>query len=133
MEGPSSSEPRIDPRWLWFGALGGPLAFALDRLAGIVFVAGGCGGASHGGSGLGLSPQASMTAITVLTGLIAIAAGLLSWRIWHETGSREEEVSAGTIRTIPFWALGSIFLSAFFFVAIVVTGVIALEIGSTCP
>lgn len=117
---------------LWLGILGGPLAFALVRLAGFVLLTGSC---VHGTSTaiFGLtSSQDLMAAITIICALIAAAAALLSWHIWRRTGRREEEQTAGGIRSVPFWALGGLFLSAVFFVAIVLTGGLAIGLSTAC-
>lgn len=123
---------RIPSLWLWLGAVGGPAAFALDRLAAILLVSEGC---RTGGSRiLGLTPsQMLVVAITAVTASIAIAAGLVSWRIWRGTGRPEDETLVGNIARVPFWALGGLFLSAIFLVAILETGVTALAVSTACP
>ena len=122
----------IPPLWLWLGALGGPIAFALDRLASIVLVSEGCG--TGGSRILGLTTSQMLVAIiTVVTALIAVAAGLVSWRIWRHTGRPEDETSVGNIARVPFWALGGLILSAIFLAAIVETGVTALAVSTACP
>lgn len=122
----------INPFLLWLGILGGPVAFALVRLAGIVLLRGPCARATSA-TIFGLtSSQDLMAAITILCALIAAAAGLLSWHIWRQTGRPEEEQTVGGIGSTPFWALGGLFLSAVFFVAIVLTGGLAIGLSTGC-
>src|SRR5438309_1259435 len=109
-----SRAERVRPLWLWVGIVTGPLAFLVVRIASIVLVSQGCG---HGAEPhmLGLSPpQLAIAGITALGALVTIAAGLLAWRIWRRTSLREDEVSAGSMPRVPFWALGGVLLSAFF-------------------
>jgi TRAP-type C4-dicarboxylate transport system permease small subunit len=73
-----------------------------------------------------------MVAITILCALSAGASGLLSWRNWRRTRRREEEQTIGTLQWVPYWALGGLFLSAVFFVAIVLTGGLAVGLSATC-
>lgn len=122
----------INPLLLWLGILGGPLAFALVRLAGFVLLKGPCTH-STSASVFGLSTsQQLMAAITIVCALIAAAAALLSWHIWRQTGRPEEEQTTGSIPSVPFWALGGLFLSAVFFVAILLTGGLALGLATAC-
>jgi dolichol kinase len=73
-----------------------------------------------------------MTAITILCALIAGASGLLSWHIWRAVGRREEEQTSGSIGSTAFWALGGVFLSGVFFIAILLTGGLALGLSTSC-
>jgi len=43
------------------------------------------------------------------------------------------KIPGGWLRTIPCWALGGIFLSVMFFIAIIVSGVSALAVRTACP
>lgn len=114
-----------NPRLLWLGILGGPVAFTLVRVAGIVLLSSNCGHSSGTASLL-------MAVITVLGALIAGGAGLLSWRIWRETGHKEDEQTRGDIAFVPFAALGGMFLSGVFGIAAVLDGGLALGLGSVC-
>lgn len=123
----------FNPLLLWLGILGGPLAFALVRLAGIVLLTGRCMHPAGSATLLGLSSsQQLMTAITIVCALIAGASWLLSWHIWRRTRRREEEQTSGSIRPVPFWALGGLFLSSVFFIFIVLTGGLALGLSTAC-
>lgn len=129
----ASRDRAVSPLLLWLGILGGPLAFALVRIAGIVLVSAGCGSATSSSGILGLSSsQDLVAAITVVGALIAAAAGLLAWRLWRQTGSPEEETSVGSVGNSPFWALGGLFLSGVFLVAIIINGGIALAVSTSC-
>src|SRR5579884_2001851 len=128
-----SRAERIHPLWLWIGILAGPLSFLMVRVAGIVLLSHGCGQTATR-SVLGLSsPQLITTGITILGVLITLAAGLLSWRIWRRTSLAEDEVSAGNMPRVPFWALGGMLLNAFFLLFILVTGGTALVLSAGCP
>jgi hypothetical protein len=128
---PQNRTERAPPLLLWFAVLGAPLAFAADRVASVVLLSHGCTSGSGGVFGL-TSTQAVTAGITIFTALIAIAAGLVAWSIWRRTGWRQDEVSVGSIPRVPFWALGGLFLSAIFLVAIVVTGGTAVALSTSC-
>jgi|SRR5579884_1452659 len=124
---------RVHPLWLWIGIVTGPLAFVLVRTAGIVLVSQTCSKAAASGL-LGLSPSQSLTAgITLLGALVTTVAGVISWRIWRRTSLGEDEVSAEGMPRVPFWALGGTLLSAFFVLAIAVTGILAVALSTSCP
>jgi magnesium-transporting ATPase (P-type) len=128
-----TSEQSFNPLLLWLGILGGPLAFALVRLAGIVLLTGPCANSAGSATLLGLSSsQQLMAAITIVCALIAGASGILSWHIWRQTGRREEEQLGGSIRSTPFWALGGVFLSGVFFIIIILTGGLAIGLSTPC-
>ncbi|HEX6510136.1 MAG TPA: hypothetical protein VF221_21105 [Chloroflexota bacterium] len=128
------SQRRIPPLWLWTGVLGGAAAFALDRIASTVLVIHSCRGGREASGLFGLTASQTVALfITILTSQIAVAAGLISWRIWRATSDPAEETTAGTIRNTPFWALGGMFLSAIFLAFIVVTGGLALAVSTSCP
>jgi hypothetical protein len=130
---PDSSGQLFNPFLLWLGILGGPLAFALVRLAGIVLLTGPCTHPAGSTTLFGLSSsQQLMAAITIVCALIAGASGILSWHIWRRTGRREEEQISGSIRAVPFWALGGVFLSSVFFIIIILTGGLALGLSTSC-
>jgi hypothetical protein len=124
----------MHPMLLWSGVLGGAIAFALDRLASVLLISNSCKKGTHPAGLLGLtSSQTLLAAITLLTALIALAAGLVCWRIWRLTGEPEEEVVVGTIGNVPFWAVGGLFLNALFLVFILYTGGTALSLSTACP
>lgn len=113
---------------LGLGVVGGPLSFALVRLAGIALLAGTCGQ----GDVVGLTPSVLMGAITVVCAALAAGTGLVSWSIWHRTRDRLEARTAESQRFVPFWALGGMFLSGTFLVFIVLSGILALALGTNC-
>src|SRR5437660_1018419 len=115
-----SPDQLFNPLLLWLGILGGPLAFALVRLAGIVLLTGPCIYPAGSTTLFGLtSTQGVMAAITIVCALTAGAAGTLSWHIWRRTGQREDEQISGSIGPVPFLALGGVFLSVVFCIIII--------------
>jgi hypothetical protein len=126
------ADRRFHPLLLWLGILGGPLAFALVRLAGLVLLAGPCTQPGRN-SVFGFSnAQWLMAAITIICALIAAAAALLSWHIWRRTARPEEEQTMAGLGSDGFWALGGLFLSAVFCVAIILTGGLAIGLSTPC-
>lgn len=123
----------VNPLLLWLGILGGPIAYGLVRLAGIVLVVNSCRHGSGSPVLLGLSgSQTLMVAITTLCALVALASGLLAWHSWRRLRGETERRSGESTRAGPFWALGGIFLSAIFFAFIVATGGLALGLSTAC-
>lgn len=128
----ATTNRHFHPVLLWLGILGGPLAFALVRLAGLALLSGPCRRpASASLFGLSTSQQL-MAAITILCALVAASAGLLSWHIWRRTARPEEEQTVDSLRSVPFWSLGGLFLSGVFFVAIVLSGGLAIGLSTPC-
>ena len=122
---------RASPLTLWAAVLGGPVAFALDRLAGILLVSSRCHRPSGGILGLSTA-QGLELAITIVTALIALAAGLVCWRFWSLTAGPGEQETLESMSYTPFLAMGGIWLSAIFLAAIIVTGGLALAISTSC-
>lgn len=123
----------VHPLLLWIGVLGGPLAFGLVRLAGLLLITGSCRHATGSAAVQGLSSsQVILAAITVLGALLAASSGLLSWRLWRRVRRYSEDQSGESMRPAPFWALGGVFLGSVFFVAVLLTGGLALGLGATC-
>ena len=73
-----------------------------------------------------VSPSARLAA------LIAMAAGLVCWRFWSLTARPAEQETLESMSFTPFLAMGGMWLSAIFLVAIVVTGGLALAISTSC-
>jgi uncharacterized membrane protein YidH (DUF202 family) len=119
---------------LWFGVLGGPIAFAIDRFTAIVLLSRPCGQRGIGSGLLGLSvTQSVLLLVTILMGLLACDAGVAAWSAWRKTARSEEETTAGNIRSVPFFALGGMFLSLVFLILIVFTGATAIVLAGACP
>src|SRR5438309_10998963 len=73
---------RVNPLWLWFGVLGGPVAFGLVRLIGSLLVISRCVRPAAGSALLGLtSAQQMMSLVTIGAAIIAAAAGIASCRV----------------------------------------------------
>lgn len=124
---------RVNPVLLWFGVLGGPVAFGLVRVAGLILVSGRCLPAAQSAALFGLSSsQERMAAVTVLAALVAGAAGIASWHAWHQARLQAEGQSGESLSQAPFWALGGLFLSCLFFVLILFTGVLAIGLATPC-
>jgi uncharacterized membrane protein YidH (DUF202 family) len=119
---------------LWFGVLAGPFAFAIDRFTAIALLSRPCGQRGIGSGLLGLSvTQSVLLLITFLMALLACDAGVIAWSAWRRTARSEEETTAGTIRTVPFFALGGMFVSLVFLILIVFTGATAIVVAGACP
>lgn len=118
---------RVKPTLLWFGFLGGPVAFGLAGVTALVLASRRCITAVHGSAWLGVSAVHLMSVITISSALIAAAAGLASWQAWRRTRRLASPRSGESLRPTPFWALGGLFLSSVFFVLILLTG--GLEIA----
>lgn len=122
---------RVSLLALWAGVLGGPVAFALDRLAGVLLVSGRCHRPAGGLLGLSTA-QGLELAITIVAALIAMAAGLVCWRFWSLTARPGEQETLESMSFTPFLAMGGMWLSAIFLAAIIVTGGLALAISTSC-
>lgn len=118
---------------LWFGILGGPIALAVVRIASIVLLSRPCGQRGIGAGLLGLSVgQSILLLITFLMALLAADAGVAAWSVWRMTSRPEEETTSGTIRQVPFFALGGMFLSLVFLIVTVLTGASAIVVAGAC-
>jgi hypothetical protein len=123
----------LNPLVLVPGIVGGPIAFGITRFAGMVLVSGPCSQSTGGTMVAGLTPsQQIFTAITIVCAIIAAISGLWSWHIWRNTPRREQDQPGESMRAVPFWALGGVFLSAVFFCVIVLDGGLALGLSSGC-
>jgi hypothetical protein len=118
---------------LWLGILGGPIAFAVVRVASIVLLSRPCGQRGIGAGILGLSVgQSALLLITFLMALLAADAGVVAWSVWRHTARAEEETIGGTIGQVPFFALGGMFLSLVFLIMTVYTGATAIVLAGAC-
>lgn len=111
----SSLRPRAEHRLgrlqLWFGLLGGPIAWFLHLVASYTAVPLVCA------TGL----KVVLYGIVGLTVAGAVAATLVAWRNWRRTGWAEAESSAGRAAArVHFMALSGVVLSAIFLFVIVV-------------
>src|SRR5207245_9239806 len=83
---PAARGSRINPLWLWFGVLGGPVAFGVARLVGIALTSGHCVRPAAASALFGLTPaEQLMAAVTIAAALVAGAAGIASWHVWRRT------------------------------------------------
>jgi hypothetical protein len=133
-------EPHPSPRqrpargWLWFGVVGGPVAWGIDYLLTSYTAVHACQSTGTGVLVMGLS-AARIAALCagIGTGLAALAAGLLMGQIWWQTRTPAEETTVPAMRWTPFWALGGLFLSMVSLIAIIVTTAAALVVSGNCP
>ena len=102
--------------WLWFGMLGGAAAWALHLVLSYSLVPAACA------AGLGYLLYLGI----VGTGIIALAAVLVSWRALRLTRGMSEENGNGerlTVQRVRFMALSGIAMSAFFLAVILAQSV----------
>jgi hypothetical protein len=76
--------------------------------------------------------QSILLLITFLMALLAADAGVAAWSVWRMTSRPEEETTSGTIRQVPFFALGGMFLSLVFLIVTVLTGASAIVVAGAC-
>jgi hypothetical protein len=109
------------------------VAFGIDRFAGAVLLAGRCVRGPGNAILLGLSSEETiMVAITILCALSAAAAGVLSWHVWRRTRRPSEDRSGESLRAVPFWAMGGVFLGGVFCILTLLTGGLAIGLSATC-
>ncbi|MGE5251637.1 MAG: hypothetical protein ACM3QS_15655 [Bacteroidota bacterium] len=90
--------------------------------------------------GYGLASAACTTgntlpvyAIILLSGLVVLAVAILVYREWNSRQDGSPLAAANQAQESPtFWAVSGLFVSAFFFLLILATGVTALFL-SPCP
>jgi hypothetical protein len=80
---------RDAPRWLWFGVLGGPVAWAVHEVAAWLFVELTCTEGAPGFLGL------SLRTISVLSTAIPLAIALAAWWVAWRAGRSLAQASAG--------------------------------------
>lgn len=111
-----NDEAEQESRWrlaaLWFGFLAGPAAWFAHLMIGYIVGAYLC--------------QADATwALHLFTlGAVAVCAvsGVVSWRLWRETGSVREPEGGGVLGRTRFMALSGVVLSALFALIVVTAG-----------
>jgi hypothetical protein len=110
---------------LWFGVLGGALAWGLQLFGGYAIV----GLACTAGSALAetLSPAGLDLLLLLLTALAAamtVSAGVVAYRAWRRAGATEGQGEDGPARGVRgFLALAGVLLSALFLLAVLLQGV----------
>jgi hypothetical protein len=118
---------------LWLALLGGPAAFIFNLVASDVLLSGSCSTTTGNGILFGLSSsQVVMAAITLLCVLNAAAAGVVSWHVWHRIKQPYEDRSGESLRAMPFWAMGGMFLSVICCLGSFLTGVLAITVSTSC-
>src|ERR1043166_4799456 len=97
---------------LWFGLLGGPLAWALSLEANFVLVRFTCQ----------TRREWPLYFVTLLGLLITLSAGLLAWRNWRRAGSSWPDDTGGVLARRRFMSAGGILVSVLFFLVILAQG-----------
>ncbi len=108
---------------LWFGLLGGPLAWALQLVVNYYLVSISCALELRDFMILEIPGFALlMVLVTLLTLAVTLAAGAVAWWTWRRTGvGSQTDLSAADGRT-HFLALGGLLLNGLFAVAILLAG-----------
>jgi hypothetical protein len=108
---------------LWFGLLGAPLAWTAELVAGYFLEDAEC---SRGSAHWGIGGTPSQAALFAVTAVIAAAAGLAALASWREVRRGRLGDPRGRIQ---FMVHSGIVLSAFFLLAVLLTGsgVVALD------
>lgn len=123
-----ASDPRataiVSSRWLarWFAVLGGMTAWAIHfwLVFGIVEIV--CRTDFGGFSALGLSGlQLLLTVVTVVFGVIALAAAIVAYRVQARAGPITDPDSEQTGSLAAFMGRTGLLLNAFFFVSIILS------------
>jgi hypothetical protein len=80
---------RAAPFLLWFAVLGGAAAWTAHLLLawGLEEIA--CSPVSAGPKVLGVSPTIWIGVLTAALAAVTVAAGVLAWRFWRETGTAD--------------------------------------------
>ena len=98
---------------LWFGFLGSAAAWAVHTALGYPLVPLVCS------SGLSIL----LYLLSVLTGLVAAAAGVVSWRTWKAAGGASAGNFVGSDTRTGFMAFTGVLASGFFVLAIIMATV----------
>lgn len=122
---------KVKPWFLWFGFLGGPVAFGLAGVTALVLASRRCVTGAHGSGWLGLSATHVVIVVTLTCALIAGAAVLTSWHAWRRTHRLADPRTGESLSPTPFWALGGVFLSSVFFVLVLLTGGLEMALNAT--
>ncbi len=133
---PAASDGRrrlSSPRALWFAFLGAPVVWALDLVVGYSVQATVCDTVGEHASLLGLqSARAIPVLVSIVAAIVAVAAVVVAYRSWQETGTGEENpeatVSAAVGRS---WFMGFAGLASSMIVllAIVLIAITELALG----
>jgi hypothetical protein len=123
-------EPTVGRLTLWFGVLAPPLAWAVQLFLDYYLSSLAC---NPGFTWVRWFSSSTFTVliivVTLLLALIALAAGIVSWRIWRRQGVEVQETVAGAAGRLPFMALGGMAMSGLFLLLIVLSGVPDLTLG----
>jgi hypothetical protein len=103
-------------RGLWFGLLGGPLAWVLEMFL-VYYTSGNCS-----------ARTTLLIAGTIVAALVAIAAGAVSWRISQEA----EQAGTALAGRVEFYATGGIYISILSLLVVLMVLLTAVILGSSC-
>ena len=113
----------------WFGLLGGVLAWAADLGLVSHFESAPCQAGMRRLQLFGLSGvQVAILATTVVLALVAGAAGLAAWWTSEHAGAQ----ATGSADRTSFVAVGGMYLSGLFIIAILFTGINGLFAAQIC-
>lgn len=113
---------------LWFGVLGGPIAWAIQLAAGYILEDTACSPASGGPAILGLAIKPLYMVMTVVLAAVTAAAGITAYRCYGRMRDPAPTVTAERARWMA-WA--GILVSTLFFV-IIVLAFVSISILSVC-
>lgn len=112
---------------LWFGTLGGPIAWGFQVLIGSELPELACSPGSAGPAVGGVGVESILVALDVTCALVAVLAALVAWRCWRRTGGGDESVG-GRAR---WMAVAGIFTSVLSLV-VIIQGFFPLLLLSGC-
>ncbi len=125
----NDATPRVRPVGLlplWFGLLGGHIAWSLQLLVGYYLVSLACAGGFAGAQVLGVGAfDLLIWLLTLVAALVALGAGVIAWKSWRRTGVGGHLETGGPAGRSGFMALAGVLLDGLF-VLIILTGGIAL-------
>ena len=107
------------PRGLWFGLLGGPLAWVLEILL-VYYTSSNC-----------VARTPLLIGGTVVAALLALGAGAVSWRISQQVDQSGVDAPALPDR-LEFYATGGIYISLLSLLVVLMVLLTALILGSSC-
>lgn len=99
---------------LWFGLLGGVVAWMIHLFAGFILLYFGCNGANA---------RMAIAAATIVPALVAAAALLVAYLSWRKGGARTTDDVGGALGRSRFLALAGMGLSALSLIIIVSFGI----------
>ena len=103
----------------WFGLVGGPIAWGLEILL-VVYVSPECA-----------RREGILIAGTIVLALVAVAACVVSYGIWHRAEDTPADLSGGSGRS-TFFAVGGFYIGAISVFVILAVVLSTLILGKNC-